>query len=57
VAIGVADSDCALALGALFAVTSAELEPPDDDAAAVWLWLDVEFECFEPDLAPPVPTA
>jgi hypothetical protein len=41
----------------LFAVTSAELEPPDDDAAAVWLWLDVEFECFEPVLAPPVPTA
>jgi hypothetical protein len=57
VAIGVADSDCALALGALFAVTSAELESPDDGAAAVWFRLDAELERFEPVLAPPVLTA
>jgi hypothetical protein len=56
VATGAADSDCADAL-VEFAVTSAELDPADDDAAAVWLSLDVEFECFELLLAPPVLTA
>jgi hypothetical protein len=56
VATGAADSDCADAL-VEFAVTSAELDPPDDDAAAVWVSLDVEFECFELLLAPPVLTA
>jgi hypothetical protein len=56
VATGAADSDCADAL-VEFAVTSAELDPPDDDAAAVWVSVDVEFECFELLLAPPVLTA
>ncbi|BBY64322.1 hypothetical protein MHEL_25650 [Mycolicibacterium helvum] len=56
-ATGVADSVWALALGEVFAVTSAELESADDDVAAVWFWLDPEFECFELVLAPPVLTA
>ncbi|NTY59734.1 hypothetical protein [Mycolicibacterium sphagni] len=56
-AIGTTDKDCAVAVGELFAVTAADVDSSDDDAAAVWLWLDAVFDCFEPVLAPPVLTA
>jgi hypothetical protein len=47
------DTDCAVAVGE-FAVSSAEPDPPDVDAASFWPWPAPEFKRFELLLAPPV---